>query len=334
MKKRPTIHTVAEAAGVSVSTVSRVINGSARVDAAKVKIVQDAVERLGYRPDTVARDLSSKKSAIIGLNGGGSNLLNPYSILFREMFHAKLQDHHLRLEHTPSVQGQLPEYMGDIAVLMELQENDTRIAQCNKNKLPFVVIGHAEGERGVAPNDFDGGRQAAKHLVELGHSAFLFLGNSVDENAIWSSASHNEFVQQRLRGFISQLRLADITLDDSRIINSGPSSLDAFLAIRDVIRKGVTFTAIFAISDELAVGAIKALEDAGLTVPQDVSVIGFDDFMGAGQNLTTVHQEIGEVADAAATLVKEALAGEPIRHIEIPVRLIIRASTAEAKKPS
>jgi LacI family transcriptional regulator len=329
--KRPTIRTVAKEAGVSVSTVSRVMNGSAKVDEDKKQLVQKAIERLNYQPDAAARKLSHKKNASVGLNISGNGSLKPYDIIFREHFYSELQSHRLQLEHIPNDENGLPSESADVIVLMELQRNDPRIAYLHKKKTPFVVVGHAEGERWAAPNDYDGGRQAAQHLLDLGHREMLFVANSPSHQEFSPSSMRNDFSKQRFRGFANTLAKYDIGLKSDCILNGGNDSLSAFLAVRNAIKSGIVFTAVFATSDELALGAVAALNDVGMNVPSDVSVIGFDDLFNKADQLTTVHQDIQQIAVATVKLVEEALADDPIRHIEIPVQLVERASCGQKK---
>lgn len=330
--KRPTIRTVAKEAGVSVSTVSRVMNGSAKVDDDKIQLVQNAISRLNYQPDAAARKLSHKKNALVGLNISSNSTLKPYDIIFREHFYPELQAQRLQLEHIANDANGLPSESADVMVLMELQRNDPRIAYLHKNKTPFVVVGHAEGERWAAPNDYDGGRQAAQHLLDLGHRDMLFVANSPDQQDFSPSAMRNDFSKQRFRGFANTLAKYDVALKDGCILNGGNDSLSAFLAVRNAIKSGLIFTAVFATSDELALGVIAALNDVGLNVPNDVSVVGFDDLLNKADELTTVHQEIKQVAAATVQLIKEALADDPIRHIEIPVQLIERETCGRKTK--
>ncbi len=107
--------------------------------------------------------------------------------------------------------------------------------------------------------------------------------------------------------------------------------LGAYRALRRALDAGRRFSAVFAASDEMAQGAVAALEDAGLGVPRDVSVVGFDDLPEFGEGLTTVRQDIGKVAETAVTLLKEGLAGKPVRHEVIPVQLVVRGTTARRR---
>jgi len=195
--------------------------------------------------------------------------------------------------------------------------------------------------RSVAADDFDGGRLAAEHLLRLGHSRVLHITGELQSQAMGDRAAGFEAAYAEAGGQRPRL----LECDDL-------SALGAYRAMaRDLARlqgdettrtleikrphaaadHSLTYTAIFAATDELATGAIAALSDARIRVPADVSVVGFDDMPEIGEALTTVRQDIAAIARTAVELLHEALNGAPVRGVRVPVSLAVRGTTAERR---
>ena len=318
---RPTIQDVAEAAGVSTGTVSRVLNNREGVRPRTRSQVLAAVARLDYRPDTAARTLSLGQATRIGLSvAAGSRRFTPFFMLLLEHLMDELQSGGYRLEEIPSRPDGLLDKLTDGVILLGAHDDDPRVAYLQTAGVPFVLLGHGEGVRWVAPDDVDGGRQATRHLLRLGHETIVHVSGPV----------HSQAARDRYRGYA--LAFDEAGLEPRPPLGGGFTSLDAYRAVRGAWKGGERFSALFAASDEMAVGAVAALEDLGLRVPADVSVVGFDDLPEVGDNvkggLTTVRQEVGRVAAAAVALLKEGLAGAPVRHETVPVRLVVRGTSS------
>ncbi len=317
---RPTIGDVAQAAGVSTGTVSRVLNGRPGVKAATKAAVLQAVSRLEYRPDTAARQLSGSRGKHIGFHvAARSGRFSPFYMLFMEHLISGFQEEGCRLEDIPSRPDGLPAHLSDGMVLFGVHDDDARIPYLQEQGVPFVLEGHAPGQRWVRADDYSGGRQATEHLLRLGHTDILHLGGDPLGQAAFD----------RLRGYRDAL--SEAAVEALEPLDGGFTVLGAYRALRRAIADGVRFSAVFAASDEMAQGAIAALEDSGLSVPKDVSVVGFDDLPEFGEGLTTVRQDIGRVAGTAVTLLSEGLRDEPIRHQVIPVQLVVRGTTARRR---
>lgn len=317
-----TIQDVAQAANVSTGTVSRVLNGRPGVKAATKVVVLEAVTRLEYRPDTAARQLSGGRAKRIGFHVSAHNSrFSPFYMLFMEHLIAGFEGDGFRLDDIPSRPDGLPAKLPDGIVLFGVHDDDLRIPYLEAQGVPFVLEGHALGQRWVRADDLSGGRQATEHLVRLGHADILHLGGDLSGQAAFD----------RLRGHRDVLVENGLTALEP--LNGGFSVLGAYRAVRRALDAGTHFSALFAASDEMARGAITALEDAGLRVPRDVSVVGFDDLPEFGEGLTTVRQDIAKVAETAVALLKEGLAGEPVRHEVVPVQLVVRGTTAR-RRPS
>ncbi len=320
---RPTIQDVAQAAGVSTGTVSRVLNGRPGVRAVTRAHVLEVVSRLEYRPDNAARQLSGSHLGRIGFHVSARHgRFSPFYMLFMEHLTRNLEGDGYRLEDVPSRPDGLPAYLTEGMVLFGVHDDDARIPWLEAAGVPFVLEGHAPGQRWVRSDDYGGGRQATEHLIALGHREILHMSGDL----LGQGAS------ERLRGYRDALRGAG--LEPLVPLDGNFSALGAYRALRRLESHAPPFSAIFAASDEMAQGAMAALEDAGLRVPDDVSVIGFDDLPEFGEGLSTVRQDIARLAETAATLLKEGLYGEAVRHEIIPVQLIVRGTTATRDDPA
>lgn len=319
---RPTIGDVASAAGVSTGTVSRVLNNRAGVKPETKTQVLATMKSLHYQPDKAARALSLRQSTLVGLSiSSGSRRLIPFFMLFLEHLVGELQLDGFRLEEILSRPDGLPERLTDAMVLFGAHDDDPRIPHLQDKGVPFVLVGHGEGVRWVVPEDYDGGRQATGHLLRLGHEEIVHI----------SGFMSNQAFHDRYRGYCDVLKEAGLPVARAHLLDGEFSSLGAYRALRKAHEEGLRFTAVFAASDEMAVGAIAALQDLGLRVPVDVSVVGFDDLPEIGEDLTTVRQDIDRIAAKAVLLLKEGLRGEPVRHETVPVRLIVRGTTAKRR---
>lgn len=319
---RPTIQDVASEAGVSTGTVSRVINNRAGVKAITRQQVLLAMQRLNYRPDSAARELSLRQMTRVGLSiAAGNRRLIPYFVLFLEYLINELQTDGYRLEEIPSRSDGLPEWLTDAVVLFGAHDDDLRLSYLQQRSIPFVLVGHHPGVRWVMPDDYNGGRQATEHLLRLGHREIVHL----------SGYMNNQSFQDRYQGHCDTLQAAGVQPRRDYLLDGDFTSLGGYRAVRKALEQGLRFSAIFAASDEMAVGAIAALGDMGLRVPMDVSVVGFDDLPEIGESLTTIRQDIAKIAATAVKLLKQGLLGQPVQHEVVPVQLIVRGTTARRR---
>lgn len=307
---RPTINDVAAAAGVSTGTVSRVLNGHQSVAALTRHRVQEVISVLGYTPDPAARHLSLRKGQTLGLSlHTGDPVLHPYQMLFRRALeeHTALNGVRLmELRGDLRGAGRLPEAM---LVMHATSGEDPRLTLLKRRRIPAVLIGHHPETFWVAPHDQAGGEMAANALLQAGHRQLCYLGSGPSQVA-----------QDRQAGFVARATAAQLEV---QAISSDFTVLGGYRAVRRAWEAGVRFTGLFAQSDESAVGAIAALQDLGLRVPHDVSVIGFDGLPELPLNiqLSTVAQDIPRIAATALQLVQEAIAGQVPRGEFIPVHL-------------
>ena len=316
---RATIRDVAQRADVSVGTVSRALNGRAGVHPETRRRVQAAVAAMGYAPDRAARELSIRRPITVGLSvAQGHRRLIPFFVLFLEHLLDALASSGLRVRDVPTGTDGLPTEATDAFVLLGAHPDDPRIPHLQSLQRPFVLLGHRRDVRSVAADDVGGGRLAAEHLLRLGHRSMLHV----------TGAPHGQGFADRQRGFRDALRAAGappaVTLagDDA-------TPLGGYRALRRHLADRPAPTAIFAATDELAVGCIAAASDLGLRVPHDLSLVGFDDLPEFGEGLTTIRQDIGALADVTVELLHEGLRGLPVRSARLPVTLLARGTTAE-----
>ena len=318
---RPTIRDVARHAAVSVGTVSRALNDRAGVHPDTRRRVRDAVAALGYAPDEAARELAIRRPITVGMSvAHGHRRLTPFFVLFLEHLLDGLASSGLRVRDVPTGPDGLPTEETDAVVLLGAHPDDPRIAHLQALGRPFVLVGHRDGVRSVAADDVAGGRLAAEHLLRLGHRSLLHV----------TGDPHGQAFADRHRGFREALAAAgDADRTAPVLICDDLTTLGAYRALRAYLAEAPAPTAIFAATDELAVGCLAAAADLGLRVPHDLSVVGFDDLPEIGAELTTVRQDIGALARVTIDLLLEGLRGDPVRAVRLPVHLLARGTTAE-----
>ena len=313
---RPTIDDIARASGVSKGTVSRVINGHSTVAAATRERVQAVMGQLGYVPDPAARHLSWRKGHTLGLSFASDDpLYSPYHVLFREALErltapmgvqvVHLRAHLTGLSHLPSA-----------VLVLHAVEDDPRLAFLRRRNVPAVLIGRQPGAFWVAPDDEGGAFLATRQLVEAGHRRLAYLGRG-----------ESQVARDRENGFLRAAREvgAEVTVLEAEF-----KVLDGYRAVRRAWEGGRRFTGLFAQSDESAAGAIAALQDLGVSVPGQVSVVGFDGLpeLPLPVRLTTVAQDIPRIVETALELMREAISGQAPRGEYVAVSLVPGATIA------
>ncbi len=343
---RTRIADVAREAGVSKTAVSFAFNNPERLNpatGAKIRAVADA---LGYRPHLSARTPVQKSTMNIGL-------LTPQvlSVLFANPFYAELcsgvaeetDQAGYGLLFVSPFHGSLVRAVSratvDGFVAVGLSEDQPEAEQIRRSGLPMVLVdGAALPEHGsVESNDEVGARSAARHLLSLGHRDFVVIGiepPNVSGKFEYSSGPSESVTWRRLTGYRQGLELGGVRLRDERIV-VGPATFDGGLAaFHRIWEDGLRPTAILAMSDVTAIGVMWAAREVGLRVPDDLSIVGFDDLdvaKHASPPLTTVHQPIRQKGEEAARLLLRMIANPDLERPEhriLETRLIIRGSTA------
>lgn len=330
----PTIVDVARAAGVSVSTVSRVLNNKPDVAADTRETVLAAIQRLGYVANPSARRLAGGRTGIIGLivpdittaytveivrgvgeavNEAGYDLVL-YTVVQR----------HEGAERERTWLSMLSRGLVDGLVLVLPRSMADELLALSNRGLPIVLIDH----RGIDTNlpsvcatNVEGALEATRYLLSLGHQRIGFITGTLQYRA----------GSDRLAGYRLALAQAGIAFDPTLVVEGDFSRQRGYEGALALMRQPDPPTAIFASNDVSAFGALDALRDLGLRVPEDVSLVGFDDIPAAAEvrpSLTTVHQPLVDMGRHGAQLILALLNGQmdAPQRIELPTRLIVRSS--------
>ncbi|CAN5673967.1 substrate-binding domain-containing protein [soil metagenome] len=324
-----TLEMVAEAAQVSAATVSRILNGTAVVSDAKKQAVDDAIARLGFAPNPVARGLAGGRTLSIGVVT--QSIDSPF-------YGAALRGVEEELEkasHIPLfVSGQwnareearcidvLRSRRVDGLIVLTGRLSDALLRSCAKS-LPVVVTGRtlkAPGLFSINFDNFEGGKLATSHLLQLGHRRIAFI----------SGDSGHPDAEERHRGYRTALAEAGVDYDPELVVPGLYHEASGLQAVEQLIQTHRKFTAIFSANDQMAAGAALGLHRRSLRVPDDISLVGFDDLPASEFSLpplSTVRQPALELGRLAASAMLQMLRGEkPTVRVPEPV-LVAREST-------
>jgi LacI family transcriptional regulator len=317
-----TIRDVAERAGVSTTTVSHVINQTRRVDHATSARVREAIEALGYRPNALARSMRRGRTHTVGIIL--PDIANPFfgdlsrwleDALFEAGFSAiicnsdgdeRKESRYLDVLLSKKVDGLL---------LIAASQPSDQLRHLGESGPPTVVVDRELPDLPVSQvmvANHDGGRMAGGHLIELGHRVF---GVIAGPGGLGTSARRLDGFRDALDAAGSRVQPAHVERGDFRAAG-GRTAMETLLARRP------RPTAVFAENDLMALGAISAAHAAGLAIPDDLSIVGFDGIaFGADVTppLTTVAQPTAELAAIAVA--------SPRRQIQLPVSLVVRGTS-------
>lgn len=334
------IDDVARAAGVSTATVSRALRGLPNVTAATRARVLEAAASLGYVPSPSAASLASGRTRTIGLitpwvtHWFFSQVIEGAERALRaESFDALLYTFEVMRgsERVPVDPGVLRRRVDGILVVgLPLEPNEVDELDALGHPVVFVGAG-PPGRVTVRLDDVDTARRATDHLIRLGHQRIAHLTGEPNDDSTWSPAV------LRAAGWRASLSAAGLTADPGYEVHGHFDVAGGRASTHALLDAYPEVTAIFAASDEMAVGAILAARDRGLVVPDDLSVIGVDGHeMAELVGLTTMAQDAYEQGVSAATLLLEMLTGSPVPpDVVFPTQLVVRSSTASpgAKHP-
>ncbi|MER6956944.1 MULTISPECIES: LacI family DNA-binding transcriptional regulator [unclassified Streptomyces] len=333
--RRPTLEDVARRSGVSKSTVSRVINGEARVRAEVVDRVRRVVSELGYVPNQAARQLVTHRTgavAVVAAQPENRLFLDPFFDLLLRGIRRELALHGaqavLLFVEEPDDYARVADYLGgghvDGAILFSLRPGDRLAEMTDRLALPAVFGGRPLLRDGdtvhrhayVDGDNRGGARQAVQHLVALGRQRIATVAGPYDQE---HSAA------DRLAGYQDVLLDAPAELVE-RADYTRQGGADAMAALLD---RRPDLDAVFVASDLMASGALQILRERGRRVPEDVAVVGFDDLASIAEStdppLTTVHQDVPEMGRLLARLLVRDEAPQP-PSVVVPTRLVRRAS--------
>lgn len=327
-RRPPVMADVARLAGVSHQTVSRVINGSTQVRPETRERVQDAMRKLDYRPNSLARALATGRSRMLGVISFDTVLYGPGSTLFGIHRAAHEEDYFISTASLPSFEPDafvvaLDRLLmqGAEGILVIAPQTDAAAALHQvPTDVPLVAVEAGPGGIPlVSVDQFDGAAKATRHLLELGHRTVVHVSGPPD----WVEA------QERIAGWRDTLVAEGAEI---RAPLTGDWSPAAGYELGRQLARDSSVTAVFVANDQMALGLLRALHEAGRAVPGDVSVVGFDDVPEAAYfspPLTTVRQDFITLGREAFHLLRREI-DTTVRsrdRIAIPAELVVRSSS-------
>ncbi|MBE1161788.1 LacI family DNA-binding transcriptional regulator [Dyella acidiphila] len=335
---RVTISDVARTVGTSKKTISRVLNNDPNVSESLRQRVLSVVAELNYRPLTSARSLAANRSFMIGLlydNRSPSYIMEVQAGVLEA---CEAQHYSMMVQPLVSTAADFVERVEDILTRHQpdgliltppLTDHPQLLACLHKHDLPFASIAPRQPENciGVMLREREAAAAMVEHLVSLGHRRIAhILGDPEHGAGIW-----------RMAGYRDGLKRAGLEEDSTYMVQGRFSFESGVDAMRQLLALPQRPTAIFAADDDMAVGAIWAAAEAGVAVPRDISICGFDDTTIATQvwpPLTTIHQPVREMGRRATQeLLLRVLNKGEARMVEVDYKMCIRASTAPTAQP-
>lgn len=329
VQKKPTIYDVAKRAGVSITTVSRILNMPDKVNSETRERVLTAIDALGFVPKAEARARAMQHTGRIGVVSpfftapsfiqrlrGIAETLSPENyelVIYTVDSNDHLQGYLSSLPLTGNLDG---------LIILSLPVDDTQARRLVEHGLPAVLIEYPHAKLNcVEIDDMGGGSMAATYLLKKGHRRIAFLGDTnLPEYAIHP-------VSLRLNGFRQTLKKASIRLPDTFVRLAPYSQEQTRQVAKELLHLPEPPTAIFAATDFQALGVLKAARQLGFRVPEQLAVIGFDDLdMAEYADLTTISQHLDESGRLAVEILLaqiESPARTP-RHVKLPLTLIER----------
>ncbi|AWB65988.1 LacI family transcriptional regulator [Saccharobesus litoralis] len=329
------IREVAKVAGVSIATVSRALSNPEKVSEKALKKVQDAIDQIGYKPNMLARNFRFHRSyAILVLV---PDLANPFfstvvkgieDVARKKGFNVLLGDsrdslereqEYLKLIDTRQADGVIqlrPHREGDESTFVGTDFPVVNACGCVGTPYPSVRIDNAAAQKTVVD-----------YLISLGHTRIGAI----------TGLSDNAHSKNRLKGYKAALEQAGIPYDDKIVIEGDYSKWSGLNAATQFTHMDHRPTAVVAFNDQMAIGAVKGFKSAGLSIPEDISVTGFDDLEVAkyiDPTLTTIAQPATELGHTAMNLLHRMLEGQELSQQEyiLPHEFMVRESTAAPKR--
>jgi DNA-binding LacI/PurR family transcriptional regulator len=339
-QRRPRIDDVARKAGVSKTAVSFAFNRPDRLNPDTASRILDVAKALGYRPNPVARMLTQRRTMSIGLmtpQALSTAFANPFFGALAEGIALVAESAGYALHFISPDRGSLGRALDratvDGIVVIGLPARHPDVDRLRELGLPMVLVDSAAmpDVPSVSVDDEGGAHEAATHLLGLGHRDVLII--AIAPQAPFPPGENHGVGPDRLRGYDRAFGEHGVAFPENRLVAAQSTIEGGSAAFRDAWAQGLRPTAVLAMSDAIAIGALAAAGSLGLRVPADLSVVGFDDIdISALTNppLTTVHQPIRSKGEAAMHLLLAILDGADIQAAEsqlLETRLVVRAST-------
>ena len=339
-RRRPRIADVARAAGVSKTAVSFAFNNPERLSADTAVRIREVADSLGYRPNPLARMLTQSETMTLGILTPQAlpvMFSNPFFALFSEGVAMAAQELGYELHFISPLHGSLALAVGratvDGVVAIGLSADHPEVGQILAAGLPMVLVDSDDvpDHSSVVVDDEAGARGAAEHVLGLGHRDIVILAVEGPQSAT-DRPQRRGVTERRLHGYEAALGSAGLRLANDRVLAGRASIEGGASAFQRAWGAGIRPTAVLAMSDAMAIGVIRATRDRGLRIPEDVSVVGFDDIDLAPDldpPLTTVHQPIRAKGSTAVGLLVDAIADRNTpKHARLDTHLVVRASTS------
>jgi len=331
-----TIRDVARAAGVSINTVSRALNGKPGVNTETKRLILGVAESLNYTPNKLARGLRSNKTGVIGVII--ADVTNPFfSAMVKGMGKAAkelgysiiLQDTGESYEGEEQAIHTMRSERVDGVLITPVQTDKKSILMLQEFGIPFVLVARHFSDVDtdyVVADDVQGGYLAASHLIEKGHEKIAFI----------NGPSYNSSAIERFQGYEKALNEHHIKVDETLIRNGALTMEDGCIHTKALLANSAPRpTALFTFSDFVALGAIKAVHEVGLRIPDDIAIVGYDDVAFAfclEVPLTTVRVQKRRLGEEAISVLEKKMNGQKNHdHLKIPVDLVVRQSSLSTK---
>ena len=327
--KAPTIFDVADLSGVSISTISRVINNPEKVNIHTRQKVYEAIDQLGFVPKAEARARALRLKGRIGV-------ITPFFTepsfvqRLRGIARALSKENFDLVIYTVDSNNRLQSYLSSVPltgnldglVIMSLPILETDVQRFIDHNLPTVLIEFPHSLlNSVEIDDVEGGRIATEYLIKKGHQRIAFLGDTdLPEYAIHP-------VNLRLKGYRQALKSAKLEIPDEFIRLAPYNQEQARQVAKELLDSPNPPTAVFAATDLQALGVIKTARNLGIKIPDQLAVIGFDDLdMAEFEDLTTIRQHLDESGRLAIEILLSHIAdnSRPVQHVHLPLQVIER----------
>lgn len=326
--RAPNIRDVARLADVSYQTVSRVLNDHPSIRPETRERVQAAIAELGYRPNPAARALVTSRSRTIGVLSSQTSQYGPATSIAAIELAARDAGYRssvttIASTDTPSIRAALDHLLSQSIEALVVIAPQQRVLDALRElsfDVPYVTLQSSDlAERhGMSTDQVLGARLATRHLIELGHSEILHISGPQD----WIEA------EARMQGYLDEINAADLRTR-APILGDWSAHFGYYAGLE--LLRFRDFSAVFASNDQMALGFMHACRDNGLRIPEDVSVVGFDDIPEAAHfapPLTTVRQNFVEIGRRAVALLLGELQGAQPPHELVVPELVVRQSTA------
>jgi LacI family transcriptional regulator len=339
-KKRVTIKRVAQEAGVSIQTVSRVINNRPDVAPETRQRIKDIIDQLGYHPSAVARSLSQQRSYTLGVVTFGLQFVGPsrtlngvthqaeskgYALLLNELANCEVE------EYQAIIQGLLARQVdGILWAVPEVGDNLAWLNEVNYDfsvPILFLTISAHTGIPAVSIDNYKGGCMATQYLLDQGYRSIGHITGPLDW---WES-------HRRMAGWRDKLAQANLPISDQHWVEGDWTSASGDRGIKKLIKQFPGMDAVFVANDQMALGVLKGAHEIGLKIPNQLGVIGFDGIPESAYfwpPLTTIHQDQYQLGCTAVeeliNIIDRHHHGEPTyqtKRLLIQPELVVRSST-------